>query len=72
MTTDKPYLVLIPKPTTHENDRIVFKANKEAVIYCESLEQAYKFIKIESLFDPSLSFKLLPATANNTQKYLGE
>ena len=69
----KPYLILIPAPTTHTNPRLPFKilpsGKKEAVIYFESLADATEFIQTENLFDPSLAFHLMPATPATLQKH---
>ena len=60
----KPYLLIIPKPTTHDNDRLQWETapsgKKQAVIYFECLADATEFIQTENIIDPSLSFHLVP------------
>jgi len=60
----KPYLLIIPKPTTHDNPRLQWETassgKKQAVIYFECLADATEFIQTESIMDESLTFHLAP------------
>ena len=69
----KPYIVLVPAPTTHNNPRLPWNiypgGKKQAIIYFECLADATEFIQTENLFDPTLAFHLMPATPATLQQY---